>query len=382
MPVYRLNLFGFLASKELQEDSIEEEGTVGNLGFWDQRLAIEWTYKNIDSFGGNKFNITLGGLSAGAHSVFHQLSYELSLPEDQSIIRRVVMYSNGPGVQPKPLLEVQEQFNELVAVLEIPKELAGQDKLAWMKALPWTELIAASGKMKMNSFRAVTDGGFIRRTLFQEIRDGRFARAMARRGIKILIGDLPDELSIYRLENPPSSYGGLFERLHVEYPLAATKALMKLYCPAQALPYGQSWQGLFGRIYADVQVHMTERGFVATLTQSLPLSHICRYRINWRPKCVDLIYPKDWGVAHGSDLTIWFYGSGANLTSGERVLIQQFLKPFAAYLKGEEPYWGTESIYQAKAILPDGSLGFVEDEDWDRCLRVWNRLQNPSSSRL
>ena len=382
MPVYRLNLFGFLASNELLEDSTEEEGTVGDLGFWDQRLAIEWTFKNIRDFGGNENNITLGGLSAGAHSVFHQLSYELGLPEDQSIIRRVVMYSNGPGVQPKSLLEAQEQFDELLALLGNHNELTGKEKLTRLKAVPWTELIAASGKMTKNSFRAVTDGGFIRRTLFQEIQDGRFATAMAQREMKILIGDLPDELSIYRLENPPSSYAGLVERLHVEYPLAATKALMKIYCPAKALPSGQSWQDLFGRIYADVQVHVTERGFIAALTPTLPLSHIYRYRINWRPKCVDLIYPKDWGIAHGSDLAIWFYGSGANLTPGERILIQQFLKPFAAYLKGEEPSWGTQSIRQAKAILQDGSLGFVEDGDWDTCLRVWNRLQNPNSSRL
>lgn len=314
MPVYRLNLFGFLASKELLQDSIvRKDGTVGDLGFWDQRLAIEWTFKHISGFGGNKNNITLGGLSAGAHSVFHQLSYELGLACNQSIIRRVVMYSNGPGVQPRSIGEAQEQFDELVAALGILKELAAGEKLMRLKALPWTELIAASGTMKMNSFRAVTDGGFVRPTLFQEIQDGRFGKAMARREIQILIGDLPDEVSIYRLENPPSSYEGLFERLRVEYPLAVTKTLMKLYCPAKALPSGSSWQDLFGRIYADVQVHMTERGFIASLAQTLPLSHIYRYCINWRPQCVDLFYPKEWGVTHGSDLAIWFYGSGANL---------------------------------------------------------------------
>ncbi|KAL9117201.1 MAG: hypothetical protein Q9187_006266 [Circinaria calcarea] len=383
MPVYRLNLFGFLASKELLQDSVmREDGTVGDLGFWDQRLAIEWTFKHVSGFGGNKNNITLGGLSAGAHSVFHQLSYVLSLPGNQSIIRRVTMYSNGPGVQPRSILEAQEQFNELVAALGISKELAAAEKLIRLKALPWTELIAASGKMRMNSFRAVTDGGFVRRTLFQEIQDGQFGKSMARRGIKILIGDLPDEVSVYRLENPPSSHEGLFERLRVEYPLAVTKTLMKLYCPTKALPSGGSWQDLFGRIYADVQVHMTERGFIAALAQSLPLSHIYRYRIDWRPKCVDLFYPKEWGVTHGSDLTIWFYGNGASLASDERILIQQFLKPFAAYLKGEEPSWETQSIHQAKAILPNGSLGFLEDKEWDRCLQLWNQLQNTESILL
>jgi carboxylesterase type B len=38
-PTYRLNLFGFLASPELAEESAPA-GT-GNFGFWDQRMAIE-----------------------------------------------------------------------------------------------------------------------------------------------------------------------------------------------------------------------------------------------------------------------------------------------------------------------------------------------------
>lgn len=38
-PAYRLNLFGFLACKELIEEG--GEGAL-NLGFWDQRLALEY----------------------------------------------------------------------------------------------------------------------------------------------------------------------------------------------------------------------------------------------------------------------------------------------------------------------------------------------------
>lgn len=38
---------------------------MGNYGFWDQRLALEWTYKNISYFGGDASNITVAGYSAG-----------------------------------------------------------------------------------------------------------------------------------------------------------------------------------------------------------------------------------------------------------------------------------------------------------------------------
>ena len=62
-PTYRLNIFGFIASKELQDEAASVGQSAGNLGFWDQRAALEWTGKNIGYFGGDADNITVGGES-------------------------------------------------------------------------------------------------------------------------------------------------------------------------------------------------------------------------------------------------------------------------------------------------------------------------------
>lgn len=61
LPGYRVNLFGFLAARELEE----ENGHAGNYGFWDQRLALEWTRDKIRYFGGDATNLTVVGYSAG-----------------------------------------------------------------------------------------------------------------------------------------------------------------------------------------------------------------------------------------------------------------------------------------------------------------------------
>ena len=82
MPAYRLNVFGFLASRELQAEAARYGETSGNMGFWDQRLALEWTSKNIGCFGGDAGNITVAGYSAGSHSTFQQL-VRTSLPIQQ-----------------------------------------------------------------------------------------------------------------------------------------------------------------------------------------------------------------------------------------------------------------------------------------------------------
>ncbi|KAF2093412.1 alpha/beta-hydrolase [Rhizodiscina lignyota] len=59
---WRTNVFGFPASPELPPDA-------RNLGLLDQRLALDWVYRNIHFFGGDPEKIAINGASAGALSV-------------------------------------------------------------------------------------------------------------------------------------------------------------------------------------------------------------------------------------------------------------------------------------------------------------------------
>ena len=58
---YRLGAFGFFSLGNFQSS--------GNLGIRDQRLALNWVYRNIDNFGGDPGKVTLFGHGAGAESV-------------------------------------------------------------------------------------------------------------------------------------------------------------------------------------------------------------------------------------------------------------------------------------------------------------------------
>ncbi|KAL2786639.1 Alpha/Beta hydrolase protein [Aspergillus keveii] len=71
---YRLGVFGFLASQEL-----ESHGYQSNNGLHDQRTALLWIRKYIRGFGGDPDQITVVGESAGGVSATHHLQSEVPL---------------------------------------------------------------------------------------------------------------------------------------------------------------------------------------------------------------------------------------------------------------------------------------------------------------
>lgn len=62
---YRLGPLGFL--------KVENSTINGNFGLYDQEMAINWVYENIEAFGGDKSKITVMGQSAGAASTAVQI---------------------------------------------------------------------------------------------------------------------------------------------------------------------------------------------------------------------------------------------------------------------------------------------------------------------
>ncbi|KAK4140869.1 Alpha/Beta hydrolase protein [Dichotomopilus funicola] len=66
---YRVGALGFLPS-----EVTAREGLL-NLGLQDQQMLLSWVQDNIEAFGGDPDNVTIMGLSAGAHSIGHHIMY-------------------------------------------------------------------------------------------------------------------------------------------------------------------------------------------------------------------------------------------------------------------------------------------------------------------
>ncbi|KAK5108329.1 hypothetical protein LTR62_008425 [Meristemomyces frigidus] len=384
MPAYRVNCFGFLASRELAAElTAEGVNGVGNYGFWDQRCALEWTAKYIGVFGGDGGNITVGGYSAGAHSAFQQLAHELYFvgERERQVIRRVIMWSNSPGVQPKGVGEQQVQFDEFLSRLGIGLELTAGQKLERLRGLTPGELVAPLNCMRVSEFRATTDGFFVSEKMIENINSGDFGRRMKERGIRLLNGECRDERTLYRTwRTPADSFDAVYARLCADYPEPAVKKLMGHYCGgvgAKNLPRGcKDWIEAFGTLYADMQVHCLERGFIAGLARGglEPGKDILRYRFEWRASTVP--FPIEWGVTHASDMDIWFWGGGhgEGLQGDEKVVLRFWNEAFAGFVRGEDVVWPCSDVREVLRLRSDGVTDVWWDERWEEGCEVWGAV--------
>jgi len=365
------------------KDSQDQALTEANFGFWDQRLALEWTYDNIASFGGNRNNIIVGGLSAGAYSAFHQLAHDIGPNCKRQIIRRVLQFSNGCGVQPKPVSEALQQSEILLSVLGIPRTWNASERMEALRGKTADELVNAVGRMDHKFFRPVLDGAFISKDLFPTIYNGNFGRRMKDLDIQIIIGDLTQEFHSYKNTYPPKSYWGLIDRLSWDYPRDIVLSVCSQFEPSKAAPpkSDDEWTNIFGFLYADLQIHSTLRGLVQSISRTLPVSHIHRYRINWRTRSVDKRVPRELGATHASDLSIWLFGNGDALATEEKELVKEWLQPVSAFIKGEKLDWGTENVKQVRYLTADGKIEIKDDEWWDTKLPLWDLTRKATVSQ-
>ena len=84
---YRLGPLGFL--------SLGNEDIAGNMGLWDQRMALQWVKRNIKQFGGDPRRVTIFGESAGSMAVnFHLLSLESKGLFSKAIMQSGTVFSS------------------------------------------------------------------------------------------------------------------------------------------------------------------------------------------------------------------------------------------------------------------------------------------------
>jgi len=134
---YRLNGFGFMPGKEIQNSGN------GNIGLLDQRLALQWVADNIAQFGGDPDKVTIFGESAGSISVFDQMAlYRGDYKYNGKPLFRAAIMDSGTIVPADPLncTKGQQTYDAVVSYAGCN---GTADTLACLRSLSYAQFQAA-----------------------------------------------------------------------------------------------------------------------------------------------------------------------------------------------------------------------------------------------
>jgi len=177
---YRVASLGFLASSQLKEANSL------NLGYLDQRLALQWIQANIAKFGGDPKQVTIMGESAGGTSVYgHMLAY--GGRNDGLFHQAIIESSGGFNRYPAPDAPAyQATYDSLIAntTCSSVADSSVEDQLECLRGLD------------IGTYRNVSTGttGVVRDDTFVQgggpvgaFRDGRWVK------VPVLVGSNTDE---------------------------------------------------------------------------------------------------------------------------------------------------------------------------------------------
>ncbi|EFN83111.1 Acetylcholinesterase [Harpegnathos saltator] len=195
---YRVGAFGFLYLN--QHFSKGSEEAPGNMGLWDQALALKWLRENAPAFGGDPDLITIFGESAGGSSV----SLLLLSPVTQNLVRRGILQS---GTLNAPWSYMSgERANEVARVLvddcgcnstmlqENPARVMACMRSVDAKTLSVQQWNSYSGILGFPSAPTI-DGIFLPKDPLELVREAVFEKT------EVMIGNNQDE---GRLSPPPA----------------------------------------------------------------------------------------------------------------------------------------------------------------------------------
>ncbi|XP_054165700.1 fatty acyl-CoA hydrolase precursor, medium chain-like [Oppia nitens] len=132
---YRVDVFGFIYGGN-------ESSAQGNMGLFDQLLALKWVRENIHLFGGDKEKVTIFGESAGSMFV----STHLISPLSKGLFKRAIMESGGHFYN-----KLRQPLNTTEA-MQLSVELAKQFNCTTSQWLDYVDIIAGIARHEGSGF--------------------------------------------------------------------------------------------------------------------------------------------------------------------------------------------------------------------------------------
>nr|XP_019008014.1 uncharacterized protein I206_07182 [Kwoniella pini CBS 10737]OCF46795.1 hypothetical protein I206_07182 [Kwoniella pini CBS 10737] len=379
---YRISALGFLACKELQEESLD--GSVGNYGLWDQRVALEWIHDHIGALGGNPKRVVVGGRSAGAYSAHAQLVHELlqAEPTEGGLFHRIILISNAIPCLPKTVEETQDQFESLLTALDIPLTLSGPERLKALRAVPAETLTRKIMTIDQFTFRTVQDGVFFPKSQTW-LSDGKLADEFKKRDMAAIIGEVQDEETLYRDGFRVTDEISLYKAVNQYYSSRSFADILYYASSPDPNPNIDSYTKVLGDIISDGQVRAPSRSLTRQLRDAgVPLDSVHRYIVAWVPNFVMKFAPKEFGITHAMDRPIHNFSIFHGPDAHEDKLMTEWIKDYANFINWKSVNFGTETWTQVKVLSPKdhGSIRIEDDTKWSYLEKVSEVIEGRSTS--
>ncbi|KAK6811633.1 hypothetical protein RU639_012543 [Aspergillus parasiticus] len=222
---YRIGALGFLPSTTTAEEGIL------NLGLHDQILLFKWVQDNIEAFGGDPSQVTLFGLSAGAHSIAHHI---MNNDLGHTLFHRAIIESGAATSRAVHSYDArlhEDQFHQFVEEAGC-KDAPRQEVMDCLRSQPESAITNASFSVfdRYNpsvrwAFQPVIDGELIKQRPIDAWKSGKWNK------MPILTGFNTNEGTYYV---PPSmskseEFTAFFQTLLPAYSASDIKTIDKLY---------------------------------------------------------------------------------------------------------------------------------------------------------
>ena len=177
----RLGVFGYMALPQLAEES--DYGASGNYGLMDSLKAVEWVKENIEGFGGDPENITIGGQSGGTSKT----SAFFASKEGAALVDNVIWQT---GLAFDATYKTQEEIEETSIAWLQECGLTGDETLEELRAMDASVFMGKEDNYGHAPQAMTTDGKYIQYAGLKEAyEDGNFE------GVNILVGSNLGEMT-------------------------------------------------------------------------------------------------------------------------------------------------------------------------------------------
>jgi carboxylesterase type B len=187
---YRLGLLGFLADQALYDEKsgIDNKSTTGNYGILDQMMALDWVKKNIQGFGGNPEQITIGGESAGGISVTILLTSPLVT---NTTFQRAIIESGG--IWPDAVDSLQIAINRSGDVL---RDIVRCTTVQCLRSLTVEQILTVQNIIASKTIFSVSASPVIDGYVLNDIMENSYAKGNFQK-IPIMVGSNTNETSLF-----------------------------------------------------------------------------------------------------------------------------------------------------------------------------------------